>query len=90
MAQTVNVPIQMISCCSTVGDFTPMRFRYEDEEHQIISVSVDEILARKETSFAGNKEIQFTCSAIMKDIKRLFILVYNINTHRWKIFQMLS
>jgi len=90
MVQTINIPVQMISCCSTLGDFTPMKFRYENDMHEILTVMVSDILSRKETSLSGNKEIHFTCSAEIENQSKMFILVYNINSHRWKLFQILN
>ena len=90
MVQTVNIPIQMISCCSTIGDFTPMKFRYETEDHKILTINISEILSRKETGLSGNKEIRFTCAADIEEETKMFILVYNIGSHRWKLFQMLT
>ena len=90
MVQTMNVPIQMISCCSTLGDFTPMKFRFENEVHEILTVVIADILGRKEIGLSGNKEIHFTCTAEIERQTKMFILVYNINSHRWKLFQMLT
>lgn len=90
MEQTVNIPVQMISVCSTVGDITPMRFRFESEDHSIETVSIDSVLARKNTGYNGIVEIQFTCRASISGIFRYFILIYNITSHKWRLFRMLS
>lgn len=55
--ENVNLPIQIICCCSTLGEFTPLRFRFETEEHELITVQIESVLAHKETSFAGMREI---------------------------------
>lgn len=89
MEQTINIPIQMISNCSTVGDFTPMRFRLELEDHSMETVTVENILSHKETSFNGVREIQYTCQAIISGSLKMFILSYNINSHKWRLFRML-
>lgn len=90
MEQTVNIPIQMISVCSTVGDITPMRFRYEDEDHSIETVSIDSVLAHKDTAYNGIREIQYTCRAKIGGLFRYFLITYNINSHKWRLFKMLS
>lgn len=90
MEQTVNIPIQMICCVSTQGEFTPIRFRFEDNEHQLVTVTVDSVLAQKNTSFNGIKEIHFTCKAIIAEVERLFVLKFNENSHRWNMFKLLT
>lgn len=90
MEQNVNIPIQMISVCSTVGELTPMRFRFENEDHTIETVHVDEVLGRKDTNFNGIREIQYTCRADIGGMCKLFILKYSISTTRWRLSQILS
>ena len=90
MQKTVNVPIQMISCCNTLGDMTPMRFRYEDDEHNIITVQVIDVLSFKEINFSGNTELLYTCTANIYDMQHMFVLKYNIKSHRWLLFQFLQ
>ncbi len=85
-----NVPIQAITVCSTTGDLTPLRFRYEDVEHQIRAVSVDKVLARKPTTFSGIPCIQYTCSSVSEGSEHLFLLKYNIMQHSWVLMRMLS
>ncbi len=48
MEQNLNYPIQRVCAFSTQGDIKPLRFKYEDPEHQIITVDVDNVIARKE------------------------------------------
>ncbi len=45
MELDANYPIQIFSVTSTLGEITPLRFRYENIEHEIITVNVDEIHA---------------------------------------------
>lgn len=89
MEQTMNIPIQLISSCSTVGDFTPLRFRFESEDHTLETVTIDKILAHKDTSFNGIREIQYTCQANISGEAKMFVLSYNINSHKWRLFRML-
>jgi hypothetical protein len=91
MKQTVNIPVQLISSCSTLGEFTPLRFRYTfPETHELITVDIQEILSKKENIFIGLHEILYTCSATIQGIEKIFTLRYSILAHQWSIFQMLS
>ena len=90
MKQTVNIPIQTFCVVSTLGDFTPIRFRFENEQHEIITVNINEILSHKETNFAGINEIRYTCNAFIGDELKMFELKYSVIQHKWSFFQMLS
>jgi len=85
-----NIPIQAITVCSTVGDFTPLRFRYEDSEHQLQSVKISRVIASKATVYGGINCLQYTCAAEMEGQEHFFILKYNVLTHTWIFFKMLS
>jgi hypothetical protein len=85
-----NVPIQAITVCSTLGDFTPLRFRYENEAHQIESVTVKKVLASKATIYAGVNCLQYTCSAEISGREHIFILKYNVLSHTWIFLRTLS
>ena len=90
MEQVVNIPIQMISVCSTVGDLTPMRFRFENSDHQLETIQVESVHAHKVTTYNGIREIQYVCSAYVNDLLKLFVLKYNIESHKWIMFKFLS
>lgn len=90
MEQTVNIPIQMICICSTMGELTPVKFRLESSVHHIETITVTNVLAHKETVYNGIKEIQYTCRANIFNSDRLFIIIYNINSHKWRLFKMLT
>ena len=90
MEQTVNIPIQIISVFSTLGDIKPLFFRLENEDHTIQTVKIDRILAHKETSINGIKEIRYTCEATIFEQTKLFTITYNIASHKWRLFQMLN
>lgn len=90
MEEIVNIPIQMISVCSTVGDLTPLRFRFENNEHSVETIDVNSVHSYQDTKFNGIKEIQYVCSAFINDTEKLFILKYNVNSHKWIMFKMLN
>ena len=90
MEQTVNIPIQMFSICSTVGDITPVRFRFESEEHLIETIHIDNILSLKESGYNGIRELHYTCEAVIYGDAKYFIITYNIATHKWRLFKMLN
>lgn len=42
----VDIPVQMISCTDTNGKITPMRFRFRDKTGELVTVTIDKILAQ--------------------------------------------
>lgn len=90
MRQTLNIPVQLISSCSTLGDFRPLRFRYEDEYHVLHTVQVEEVLSSKVSKLAGVECLIYTCSARVEDQLKIFTLKYYVRSHKWSIDQMLS
>ena len=86
----INYPIQMFSVASTIGDITPIRFRYENAEHEIITVSVDEVHAKKEMTIGKGGSIIFTCASTLEDIKMLYQVRYEIGSHKWVFMGRLS
>lgn len=86
----VNIPVQLISSCSTLGELTPLRFRYENEEHMLSTVNIDHVLSMKENQYNGITEIIYTCQAYLDKTMHLFELKYTVTSHRWMIFRILT
>ena len=84
MRQTLNIPVQLISSCST------LRFRYEDGHHVLHTVQVEEVLSSKVSKLAGVECLIYTCSARVEDQLKIFTLKYYVRSHKWSIDQMLS
>lgn len=85
----VNIPVQLVSVFSTLGDITPRWFRYEEEDLGIVRVDIGEIIAVKEINFVGIKMLQYICKARINQQDRMFELRYEINSHRWTFHQMI-
>ena len=71
-------------------DITPLRFRYENGEHELITVNVDEIHARKEMTIGKGGSIIYTCASMIDDTRMLYQLRYEIGSHKWIFMKKLS
>lgn len=49
----LNIPIQLVGACSTLGDMTPLWFRYENEEHAVVTVKVEKLFRQRKKDTAG-------------------------------------
>lgn len=86
----VNIPVQLMAVCNTNGDLIPRWFRYEDGEHCIQSVCIQQVLSWKELEYVGIRILQYICQAEVCGRKRIFELRYHVDSHRWSFFQMLD
>lgn len=79
----VNIPVQMIACTDTNGKITPMRFRFEDRNGEIVTITIDKILStdQEHSSLGAN----FICSARMYGAQKTFQLRYSYYAHEWRL-----
>ena len=82
MEQTV-FPVDVISVCSAGGEIRPLRIRWEDEEHQLLRVDIDEIVSIRYIQYVGIEAQIFLCRATVREKRLLFELKYTIRTHSW-------
>lgn len=76
-------PIDVISMCSANGDIRPLRFRMEDEDHQLLRVDIDEVISCKPIQYVGIEAKVFLCRAAVRGKNTLFELRYTIRSHSW-------
>ena len=57
-------PVDVISVCSADGEIRPLRFRMEDEKHQLLRVDIDEVISSKPIQYVGIEARIFLCRAI--------------------------
>ena len=78
-----NRPVDVIAMCSAAGDIRPIRFRMEDEAHQLLRVDIDELISVKEIQFVGIEAHVFLCKAMVRGVESVFELKYTIRSHSW-------
>lgn len=86
----MNIPIQLISACSTKGELTPLWFRYENEEHGIETIRIEKVVSTKEERYCGMDYIGYICWTELEGHLHLVELRYSISSHQWKLFRLLS
>ena len=78
-----NQPVDVISVCSANGDIRPLRFRMENDAHQLLRIDIDEVISMKPIQYVGIEAQIFLCKAIVAGKEWLFELKYTIRTHNW-------
>lgn len=80
-------PVDVISMCSADGTIRPLRFRMEDDSHQLLRVDIDEIINCRHIQYVGIEAQVFLCKAYVDGKQWLFELKYTIRTHCWCLFR---
>ena len=76
-------PVDVISVCSADEQIRPLRFRMEDESHQLLRIDIDEIINCRHIQYVGIEAQIFLCRATVNGKQWLFELKYTIRTHCW-------
>ena len=83
----LNTPIDVISDCEASGEIRPLRFRMEDEEHQLRRIDIDEVISVKQIQYVGIEAHLFLCRAMVRGKEWMFELKYTIRSHCWCLFR---
>lgn len=81
------MPVQIYSDFSKFSKFSPMRFRFEDQNRSIQLVEIKQITSYKTFLVSGNKFIQYLCNAKIKNQETTLELIYNVSGHNWLMFE---
>lgn len=81
----MNKPIEMISCCNTLGEIVPIKFRMEGDDHQMMVVPISEVVYTKESHFAGMQTFEYGCKIKIDSREQLVEISYQVMSHRWLI-----
>ena len=76
-------PVDVIAVYSANGDIRPLRFRMEDEQHQLLRINIDQVISCREIQYVGIEAHVFLCHATVRGKKWLFELKYTIRSHSW-------
>lgn len=76
-------PVDVIAMCSANGDIRPLRFRMEDESHQLMRIHIDEVISSRKIQYMGIEAQVFLCRATVEGRRWLFELKYTIRSHSW-------
>ena len=86
----VNCPVDVISVCSANGDIRPLRFRMEDDSHELLCVDIDEVVGMKPVQYVGIEAQIFLCKATVKGKQWMFELKYTIRSHCWTLIRSVT
>ena len=76
-------PIQLYCVISTVGDFTPIKFKYKDPDGVIQTVDILSVLSRSRIRLDGSEMLCLRCRATCDNAIHHIELRYDIGAHKW-------
>ena len=82
-------PIQVLSVCGADGKLQPLRFRFEDEAHQLHTVDILDVVDMRRTAHVGIDALSYLCKAELDGMHHLYELRYAIRSHRWDLARKL-
>ena len=82
-----NSPVDVIAVCSTDGSIKPLRFRMEDEDHQLLRIDIEEVISSKEIQYVGIEAYVYLCRATVRGKESVFELRYMIRSHNWQLLR---
>lgn len=82
-----NSPVDVIAVYSTDGSIKPLRFRMEDEDHQLLRIDIEEVISSKEIQYVGIEAYVFLCRATVRGKESVFELRYMIRSHNWQLLR---
>lgn len=86
--KTLMRPVEVLVWMEPNGSLTPLRFRLENEEGELVVVRVDEILTRTEERQAGNPMILYACQGQIRGQVRRFELKYEVRACKWYLYKI--
>lgn len=85
-----NTPIQMATVTDSTGYIHPKWFKFQNEERMIVKIDIERVMCQETVKYAGIFEKRIICSIIVNDIRCVAEFRYNIESQRWRIFQVIS
>lgn len=89
MERNCNVPIQVLTVCDADGRLQPIRFRVEDEAHELQTVSIKQVVSTYEIQYVGIEALAFLCKGDIGGREHLFELRYTVRSHRWALQRLI-
>lgn len=85
--ELTSLPIQVIALCSPDGGMKPLKFRFEDESHQMHTVNILEVVDIRAVTYVGIEAFRYLCKAEQEGMRHLFELNYAVRAHRWALLR---
>lgn len=79
-----NISVQMIFATDTDGKITPLRFKFKNEQGEIMSYKIEKVKQKSAKNTIGQT---FLCEIIDCGSFKTVCLSYHFGGHRWSLIQ---
>lgn len=76
-------PVDVIATFNVEGKIKPNYIRLEDEEHNLRTFKIEEVVFCREEKYAGVPVLLFCCNIACGDCLQIINIKYHIKTHQW-------
>ena len=88
MQHPVKYPVDIIAAFNPVGQIKPLYLRVENEEHELITLTIHKVLSHKQENYGGLTCIHYYCDIIGQEDTHFYCDVYYyIETHKWMLYR---
>lgn len=85
--KVVSKEIEMIAHFKEDGKIEPIKFRFQEvNKWQVIRIG--KVISTELEKLCGNKMWVFTCSAVIKNVEKIFEIKYDIEKSKWILFKI--
>lgn len=81
-------PIKTIVVFSPEKNPVPYKFKLENENGEVITVIINQILYSYRTKIAGIESIIYECQSVIDGIEKRYELKYIISKCQWQLYKM--
>jgi hypothetical protein len=83
----VSKNIEMIAYFKESGMINPIRFRIQEEDKYEV-IKIDKIVKTDLQKLCGNKMWIYTCCGVVRNVEKIFEIIYDIEKCKWILFKI--
>ncbi|HAT82113.1 MAG TPA: hypothetical protein DCS59_01555 [Eubacterium sp.] len=86
--KVVAKPVNMIAVFNVNDRPCPFRFRFLDEHHRTVEVTVEHVFSVEERKTAGTDAFRYECQSRIRGQERRYVLKYLLKDARWELYKI--
>lgn len=83
-----NTPIDVNANCLSDGKIIPRWIQLQNEEQELVTLKIKEVVVCKESCPCGSLILDFYCKVDMGERERFLQIRYQVREHKWKLFKV--
>lgn len=83
-----NTPIDVNLNCLSDGSMEPRWIQLQNEEHELITLKIKQVVVCKDSQPCGYPVKDFFCKVDLHEKEHFLQLRYHVQGHRWNLFRI--